>query len=122
MGRRSIALVVLLGACTVSEPPAEPPTLHLVRYEVEACCADSVPEITYTPYWSPRWGLRNRVALRADNPSVPWAYSFRSDHLQRLTVTAYGDIGLECRVFVDGQLVDEGHADNEVSCGARPPE
>jgi hypothetical protein len=119
--RQIVTLVTLLLVACGGTEAETPPRIRTIRYEVEACCGvERVPEITYTPYWSPDWGPRERVALSATDAPVPWHYTFRSDHLQRgFTVTAYGAIGLECWVFVDGQQVDYAHADNEVSCGAR---
>jgi hypothetical protein len=115
-----VLIAVLLASCSGAERGPRRP-IYTIRYEVDACCADTIPEISYVPYWSPAWGLENRFAYLVEDPAVPWKHVFSSDHFRRLTVRAYGDVGLECRVFVDGELVDERRADTEVACAVRPP-
>jgi hypothetical protein len=108
--RRIVALgaaivVVCLGACGGSDPNERTqPHVYLVRYEVDVCdsCSrDPIPEVTYVPYWRKRW--RHVEGIRLEDVAVPWSYTFRAYHLDRLTVRAYGDTFLECRVLADGK-------------------
>jgi hypothetical protein len=92
----------------------------LVRYEVDVCdsCSrDPIPEVTYVPYWRKRW--RHVEGIRLEDVAVPWSYTFRAYHLDRLTVRAYGDTFLECRVLVDGKQVSETIGEDEIGCGAK---